>query len=1081
MSTTDQDPLRQALTELDPGFELVRELGRGATAIVYLVRDQALGRNMAVKVIRSSFGSDPEAMARLQREARLVAQLQHPNIVRLFGVRTLSDGSMALLMEHVPGQDLKALVQEEGALDVGRVLGVLRDIGEALAYAHRRRIVHRDVKPENIYLDDEVGTARLADFGVARPWDRDTRLTLPGESLGTPAYMSPEQIDDREVDGRTDLYSLGLVGYEMLAGRHPWESDNLFSIIFKQKNEPLPPLGSLRRDVPADVIRLLERALQKDPEARWASAETFLERIEQIQAEERGDPPRAARSAPADPLATAAETAAGSAAAEAAKPGTGASDDMRPATAASDRASPPRDASGPPPPPPRGPIMPPERDEPDTTAPPASEVPPEPIWPHGPAASARPPASGPASPVRPGMGMRRRRGPPGGRRRWATAAGLAGLVALVAGWWYLGGGSDADAGTGVVAVPSSDASAEGVADGPEAGADGGEAGAADPSNVAAEDLVVSAAGPVTVAATVGQVVPLEVRVRDGEGTAMAGVLVRFTGSPEGAAPESDTVRTDSLGLARADVRLPTRPGTSRVVAGLAMGGEARASFEVRARSGEAAALESLTGDGQAGTPSSLLDQPLGVRVADAEGNPVPGGVVLFQPTEGAGEVLPDRALTDSLGRAFARWRLGPGSGAQTVRATVANVEGVAPVQFRAEAVATVPAGNQDLAEAAVDALTPPADTADTAETVTTPEGPPETDAPPSTYQPPAGAPVRVAARGMSVGGTHVCHVGEAGVRCRGANDRGQARSAPRPTTFVSVAGGVSHTCALDAQGTAFCWGANASGQIGDGSRADRTSPTEVATQVALQMVTAGLAHTCALDGSGAAFCWGRNVGGQLGDASRDDRTTPVRVSGGRRFRSLVAGWNHTCGVEGGGEVWCWGLNSDGQLGDGTRLDRLVPTSVPGAPPFQVLAAGNGHTCGVTGGQVRCWGDNRFGQLGTGDQQSSSRPASPVDLPDAVTRVAAGAVHTCALLGDGRAFCWGQNVHGQLGDGSTTSRSVPTAVAGDVRFRSLYAGGGSTCGVSTDGAEYCWGLNQTGQLGDGSRTNRTLPTPVGGDA
>jgi alpha-tubulin suppressor-like RCC1 family protein len=472
-----------------------------------------------------------------------------------------------------------------------------------------------------------------------------------------------------------------------------------------------------------------------------------------------------------------------------------------------------------------------------------------------------------------------------------------------------------------------------------------------------------------------------------------------------------------------------------------------------------------------------LGQPLVVRVTDDGGNPVPGGVVLFQPGTGAGEVLPDRAQTDSLGRAFARWRLGPGAGAQTVRATVANVEGVTPVDFRAEAVATIAAGNQDLAEAAVEALAPPPDTA---EAGASEQGLPVTDAPASTDPVPGSdTPVRVAARGTAVGGTHVCQVGEAGVRCRGANDRGQARSAPRPTNFVWVAGGVSHTCALDPQGTAYCWGANASGQIGDGSRADRSSPTEVETQIAFQMVSAGLAHSCALDGSGAAFCWGRNVGGQLGDASRDDRTTPVGVSGGRRFRSLVTGWNHTCGVGAGGEVWCWGLNSEGQLGDGTHLDRLVPTAVAGSPPFQVLAAGNGHTCGVTGGQVRCWGDNRFGQLGTGDQQGSPRPAPPVDLPDAATRVAAGAMHTCALLGDGRVYCWGQNVHGQLGDGSTTSRSVPTPVAGDVRFRSIEAGGGSTCGVSTEGAQHCWGLNQTGQLGDGSRTNRTLPTRVGG--
>ncbi len=279
MKTPEQ--LKEAIEAVGGEFELIRELGQGATAVVYLLRDHALNRDVAMKVIRATFAADEEALARLQREARLVAQLSHPNIVKLYGTHRLTDGSFALLMEHVPGRNLKELLREEGAFPVPRALRVLKDVASALAYAHRRRIVHRDVKPENIYIDEEVGAARLADFGVARPWDQDARLTLPGASLGTPAYMSPEQIDGLEVDGRSDVYSLGLVGYEMLLGHHPWEGENVFTIIYRQKNDELPmePLGLGHYPALAET---LEKALEKEPAARLESAMAFLERLSEL-------------------------------------------------------------------------------------------------------------------------------------------------------------------------------------------------------------------------------------------------------------------------------------------------------------------------------------------------------------------------------------------------------------------------------------------------------------------------------------------------------------------------------------------------------------------------------------------------------------------------------------------------------------------------------------------------------------------------------------------------------------------------------------------------------------------------------
>ena len=179
----------------------------------------------------------------------------------------------------------------------------------------------------------------------------------------------------------------------------------------------------------------------------------------------------------------------------------------------------------------------------------------------------------------------------------------------------------------------------------------------------------------------------------------------------------------------------------------------------------------------------------------------------------------------------------------------------------------------------------------------------------------------------------------------------------------------------------------------------------------------------------------------------------------------------------GGGLSCWGGNGQGQLGDGTRRDRLTPAPVPGS--FRSVVTGSRHTCAISGGRVLCWGDNSFGQLGDGSRQARTEPAAVTGLPAAPVRLAAGAVHTCALLEGGTAWCWGQNLHGQLGDGTNENRAAPSQVAGELTFTSLFAGGALTCGFTTDGEQYCWGLNQAGQLGDGTRDNRASPTRVGG--
>ncbi|MDA0329875.1 MAG: hypothetical protein O2958_12820 [Gemmatimonadetes bacterium] len=202
---------------------------------------------------------------------------------------------------------------------------------------------------------------------------------------------------------------------------------------------------------------------------------------------------------------------------------------------------------------------------------------------------------------------------------------------------------------------------------------------------------------------------------------------------------------------------------------------------------------------------------------------------------------------------------------------------------------------------------------------------------------------------------------------------------------------------------------------------------------------------------------------------------PRTVGGGLAFRRLTAGWNHTCGLTASGNAFCWGLNSQGQLGDGSRLDRLVPTLVRGA--VETLVAGSAHTCGISQEQVLCWGGNSFGQLGDGSADDRSQPVEVEGLPGPPTHLAAGAVHTCALVAGGRAYCWGQNLQGQLGDGTTQNRAQAVAVTSEMTFSNIHAGGALTCATAIDGGLYCWGLNQSGQVGDGTRVSRSVPTRV----
>jgi tRNA A-37 threonylcarbamoyl transferase component Bud32 len=270
------------VVDLADEYELLGEIGRGASAVVYRARDRVLGRLVAIKVVRPhSIASADDAMQRLAREARTVARLHHPNIVTVHAVKRLSSGGLALVMQLVPGRTLKETLATDGPMTPERVERVLRDVAEALAYANIHGVVHRDVKPENIFLDAESGRAMLSDFGIAFSVEHESRLTVTGATIGTPAYMAPEQIDGAPANARSDLYSLGVVAWEMLSGQRPWAGQSLFSVILKQKTEELPPIDVLRPDeVPERVQYLIERMLQKRPGARFAGAEGLIARLD---------------------------------------------------------------------------------------------------------------------------------------------------------------------------------------------------------------------------------------------------------------------------------------------------------------------------------------------------------------------------------------------------------------------------------------------------------------------------------------------------------------------------------------------------------------------------------------------------------------------------------------------------------------------------------------------------------------------------------------------------------------------------------------------------------------------------------
>ncbi|MGZ4425453.1 MAG: protein kinase domain-containing protein [Gaiellaceae bacterium] len=269
-------------------YELEEVVGHGGMSTVYKAHDSLLERNVALKVLHQQYNEDEDFVERFKHEARSVAQLQHPNIVTVID-RGEEDGRQYIVFEFIDGENLKELVVRKGRLDLRDALEIANEIAHGLAFAHDHGLVHRDVKPQNVLLNGD-GRAKVTDFGIARSLDVDHGVTQTGTILGTSNYIAPEQASGQPVDAHTDVYSLGIVLYEMLTGELPFPGESFVAIAMRHIQEPSPNVLDVRGDIPLRVAEMIDRALEKDPEQRFPTMDAFAAEIEASLAElDRGE------------------------------------------------------------------------------------------------------------------------------------------------------------------------------------------------------------------------------------------------------------------------------------------------------------------------------------------------------------------------------------------------------------------------------------------------------------------------------------------------------------------------------------------------------------------------------------------------------------------------------------------------------------------------------------------------------------------------------------------------------------------------------------------------------------------------
>jgi alpha-tubulin suppressor-like RCC1 family protein len=311
------------------------------------------------------------------------------------------------------------------------------------------------------------------------------------------------------------------------------------------------------------------------------------------------------------------------------------------------------------------------------------------------------------------------------------------------------------------------------------------------------------------------------------------------------------------------------------------------------------------------------------------------------------------------------------------------------------------------------------------------------------------------------------------------------------TRFTTITAGALHTCGIDRAGKAWCWGNDYKGRLGDGKddQASEYKPVAVARKHRFTTLAASWSQTCGVDTAGKAWCWGSDADGKLGDGDdgQADEYSPVAVAGGHTFTTLAGGNTQTCGIDTAGTAWCWGRDDRGQVGDGDdgQGNEYAPVAVASGVKFTSVTAGNLHTCGLdTAGTAWCWGSD-YGSLGDGDDgQADEYSPETVAGGHTFTTLTAGQEHTCGIDTAGKAWCWGADGSGQVGDGDEGMPALaPVAVAGGHTFTTLTAGKEHTCGVDTNGMAWCWGADGSGTLGhrgddrSGNTYRAPEPTPV----
>ncbi|MBA7644558.1 Serine/threonine-protein kinase PknD [subsurface metagenome] len=263
-------------------FQVIEELGKGGMGEVYKVFDKKIKEKVALKLLNHEIAADEKAIERFRNELKYARKISHRNVCRMFDLSE-EEGTQYIIMEYVPGEDLKGTIRRVGQLSVGKAISISKQVCEGLAEAHRLGVVHRDLKPQNIMVDRE-GNARIMDFGIARSI-KTKGITGTGVMIGTPDYMSPEQVEGKEVDHRSDIYALGVILYEMVTGGVPFEGDTPLSVIVKHKSEAPPDPKEVNAQIPIDLSRMILRCLEKDKERRYQKAGDILSELIKIEKE----------------------------------------------------------------------------------------------------------------------------------------------------------------------------------------------------------------------------------------------------------------------------------------------------------------------------------------------------------------------------------------------------------------------------------------------------------------------------------------------------------------------------------------------------------------------------------------------------------------------------------------------------------------------------------------------------------------------------------------------------------------------------------------------------------------------------